>query len=142
MIRLRINRDEKDLFPIPLVLRSMICLHIIFQERDTRAYHGLHPRPASPRTRSAFRKARMAAGLSQEQTALRANISRPRYRDIETGAAAARATTLVNVARALGMEMMLIPQAMVPAIQSMLQPAVDDEDRPAFTSDPEEDERS
>ncbi|MCK1735684.1 helix-turn-helix transcriptional regulator [Bradyrhizobium sp. 138] len=89
-----------------------------------------------------FRKARMAAGLSQEQTALRANISRPRYRDIETGAAAARATTLVNVARALGMEMMLIPQAMVPAIQSMLQPAADDEDRPAFTSDAEEDERS
>lgn len=63
-----------------------------------------------------FRRARRAAGLSQEQVALRANISRPRYRDIETGAAAARATTLVNVARALGMEMMLIPQAMVPAI--------------------------
>jgi DNA-binding XRE family transcriptional regulator len=84
-----------------------------------------------------FRKARLAAGLSQEQVALRANISRPRYRDIETGAAAARATTLVNVARALGMEMMLIPQAMVPAIQSMLHPA-DDDDRPAFTSDVEE----
>ena len=87
-----------------------------------------------------FRKARIAAGLSQEQIALRANISRPRYRDIETGAAAARATTLVNVARALGMEMMLIPQAMVPAIQSMLQPAADDDDRPAFTSDAEEEE--
>ncbi|XSC42881.1 helix-turn-helix domain-containing protein [Bradyrhizobium sp. RDT10] len=87
-----------------------------------------------------FRKARMAGGLSQEQIALRANISRPRYRDIETGAAAARATTLVNVARALGMEMMLIPQAMVPAIQSMLQPATDDDDRPAFTSDVEEEE--
>ncbi len=86
-----------------------------------------------------FRKARRAAGLSQEQIALRANISRPRYRDIETGAAAARATTLVNVARALGMEMMLIPQAMVPAVQSMLQPA-DDDDHPAFTSDVEPEE--
>lgn len=88
-----------------------------------------------------FRKARLAAGLSQEQIALRANISRPRYRDIETGVAAARATTLVNVARALGMEMMLIPQAMVPAIQSMLQPATDDDDHPAFTSDAEEEDR-
>jgi transcriptional regulator with XRE-family HTH domain len=86
-----------------------------------------------------FRTARQAAGLSQEQIALRANISRPRYRDIETGAAAARATTLVNVARALGMEMMLIPQAMVPAVQSMLQPA-DDDDHPAFTSDIEPEE--
>jgi DNA-binding XRE family transcriptional regulator len=89
-----------------------------------------------------FRKARMAIGLSQQQIALRANISRPRYRDIETGAAAARATTLVNVARALGMEMMLIPQTMVPAIQSMLQPAADDDDRPAFTSDAEDEEGS
>jgi transcriptional regulator with XRE-family HTH domain len=89
-----------------------------------------------------FRKARQAAGLSQEEIALRANISRPRYRDIETGAAAARATTLVNVARALGMEMMLIPQAMVPAVQSMLQPTDNDDDRPAFTSDVEEEEGS
>lgn len=88
-----------------------------------------------------LRRSREAAGLTQEQTADRANISRPRYRDIETGTAAARATTLVNVARALGMEMMLIPQAMVPAVQSMLRPTDDVEDRPAFTSDAEEDER-
>jgi transcriptional regulator with XRE-family HTH domain len=87
-----------------------------------------------------LRKARTAAGLSQEQVAQRANISRPRYRDIETGAAAARATTLVNVARALGMEMLLIPQATVPAVLSMLQPADDDDDRPAFTSDIEPEE--
>jgi len=87
-----------------------------------------------------FRRARLAAGLSQEQIAQRANISRPRYRDIETGAAAARATTLVNIARALGMEMMLIPQAMVPAVQSMLEPADDDDDRPAFISDMEQEE--
>lgn len=52
------------------------------------------------------------------------------------------ATTLVNVARALGMEMMLIPQAMVPAVQSMLQPADSDDDRPAFTSDVEDEEGS
>ncbi len=87
-----------------------------------------------------FRSAREAAGLTQEQTADRANISRPRYRDIETGVAAARTTTLVNIARALGMEMMLIPQAMVTAVQSMLQPTDDVEDRPAFTSDIEQDD--
>ncbi len=50
-----------------------------------------------------FRSAREAAGLTQKQTADRASISRPRYRDIETGVAAARTTTLVNIARALGM---------------------------------------
>jgi transcriptional regulator with XRE-family HTH domain len=84
-----------------------------------------------------LRQARQTAGLSQEQVAQRANISRPRYRDIEAGTAAARATTLINVARALGLEMMLIPQSMMPAVQSMLRPA-DDDDHPAFTSDVEQ----
>jgi transcriptional regulator with XRE-family HTH domain len=87
-----------------------------------------------------FRRARRAAGLSQEEVAKRANLTRPRYRDIETGAAAPRTTTLINVARALGLEIMLVPQAMVPVVQSMLRPAEDD-DQPAFTSDYEEDDK-
>jgi transcriptional regulator with XRE-family HTH domain len=85
-----------------------------------------------------LRQTRDSAGLTQEQTADLAGISRPRYRDVETGAAAARATTLVNIARALGMEMMLVPQRMVPAIEAMLRPAADD-DRPAFVPEPDDD---
>jgi DNA-binding XRE family transcriptional regulator len=111
-------------------MRKMILKHIIASASD----------PLLEDLGQRLRKARLAAGLSQQQIAQRANISRPRYRDIETGAAAARATTLVNVARALGMEMMLIPQPMVPAVQSMLQPADGDDDRPAFTSDVEPEE--
>ena len=30
-------------------------------------------------------------------------------------------TTLLNIARALGLELMLIPQALMPAVQSLLQ---------------------
>jgi len=85
-----------------------------------------------------LRDARRQAGLTQEQVAKRAGISRPRYRDIEQGDAAARATTLINVARALGMELMLIPQAMVPGVNALLRPS-DDEDRPAFTTDTDDD---
>ena len=86
-----------------------------------------------------FRRARLATGLTQEQVADLAGISRPRYRDIETGAAAARATTLINVARALGLEMMLVPQAMVPAIEALLSPQSED-DRPAFSPQAEGDD--
>lgn len=86
-----------------------------------------------------FRRARLAAGLTQEQVADLAGISRPRYRDIETGAAAARATTLINVARALGLEMMLVPQAMVPAIEALLSHEGED-DRPAFSPQAEGDD--
>jgi DNA-binding XRE family transcriptional regulator len=117
----------------------MICLRIILLNMIRERIMASVPDPVLKELGLRFRTARQAAGLSQEQIALRANISRPRYRDIETGAAAARTTTLVNVARALGMEVMLIPQALVPAVQSMLQPA-DDDDHPAFTSDVEPEE--
>lgn len=88
-----------------------------------------------------LKEARLAASLTQEQVADMAGISRPRYRDIETGAAAARATTLMNITRALGLEMMLIPQSMVPAVKSLLRPQ-DDDDFPAFVSQPDEDDDS
>jgi len=84
-----------------------------------------------------LRNARIAAAMTQEQVADLAGISRPRYRDIETGAAAARATTLMNIARALGLEMMLVPQAMVPAVQALLLPH--DDEPPAFVSQPDDD---
>ncbi|WP_176086544.1 helix-turn-helix transcriptional regulator [Martelella sp. HB161492] len=86
-----------------------------------------------------LRQARLAAGLTQEALASRAGISRPRYRDIETGSAAARTTTLINVARALGLEMMLVPQAVVPAVLALIEPD-DDNDRPAFLALPDEDD--
>lgn len=82
-----------------------------------------------------MKMARKGMGLTQEQVAEMAGISRPRYREIEAGSAAARTTTLINIARALGFEMMLIPQAMVPAVDALLQPH-DDDDLPAFVTRP------
>jgi transcriptional regulator with XRE-family HTH domain len=84
-----------------------------------------------------LRDARTAAHLTQEQVADLAGISRPRYRDIEKGTAAARATTLINIARALGLELMLVPQAMVPAIRALSR-SVEDDDLPAFAPQPDE----
>lgn len=86
-----------------------------------------------------LKKARTTLMMTQEQVADMAGISRPRYRDIETGRAAARVTTLINIARALGLEMMLIPQAMVPAVGTMLRPHDDDDDAPAFVASSEGD---
>ncbi|MCL2716522.1 MAG: helix-turn-helix domain-containing protein [Alphaproteobacteria bacterium] len=86
-----------------------------------------------------FRQARRALRLTQQQVAKMAGISRPRYRDIETGAAAARTNTLINVARALGLEVMLVPQAMVAAVTTMLRPGSED-DQPAFLPLPENDQ--
>lgn len=84
-----------------------------------------------------LKKARLAAKMTQEHVAHRAGISRPRYQMIESGDAAARVTTLVNIARALQLELMLVPQTMVPGINAMLHQTNQD-DRPAFVADSED----
>ncbi|WP_105432498.1 helix-turn-helix domain-containing protein [Neorhizobium sp. T6_25] len=79
-----------------------------------------------------LKTARKNLRLTQEQVADLAGISRPRYREIEAGSAAVRTTTLINISRALGLELMLIPQAIVPAVDALLRPHDDDDDLPAF----------
>jgi len=86
--------------------------------------------------RAQLREGRRRTKLTQDQVASRAGLSRASYRAIETGATAPRASTLINIARAIGMEMMLIPKEMVPAVQAMLRSS--DDDQPAFTADPDE----
>lgn len=86
-----------------------------------------------------LRALRKGVGLMQEQVAAMAGISRPRYREIETGSSAARATTLQNIARAISLELVFIPQSMVPAVNAQLQPHGSDEDLPAFVSSSDDD---
>jgi transcriptional regulator with XRE-family HTH domain len=83
--------------------------------------------------------ARKGRRLTQEQVADMAGISRPRYREIEAGSSSARTTTLINIARALGLELMLIPQAIVPAVDALLRPHDDVDDLPAFVARPDGD---
>lgn len=87
-----------------------------------------------------LKAARKGRRLTQEQIADMAGISRPRYRQIEAGSSAARATTLINIARALGLELMFVPQAMVPAVGALLRPQDDIDDLPAFIAHPDEDQ--
>ncbi|WP_142523219.1 helix-turn-helix domain-containing protein [Pseudorhizobium endolithicum] len=87
-----------------------------------------------------LKAARKGKQLTQEQVAAMAGISRPRYREIEAGSSAARTTTLINIARALGLELMFVPQAMVPAVDALLRPHDDLDDLPAFIAHPDGDE--
>ena len=82
-------------------------------------------------------QARRSAGLTQEQVANLAGITRPRFRDIEKGVAAARTSTLLNIARAVGLEVMLVPQPLMPAVRALLQQGADD-DQPAFVAAPDD----
>ncbi|MGV1754648.1 helix-turn-helix domain-containing protein [Agrobacterium sp. CG674] len=84
-----------------------------------------------------LKSTRKVQRLTQEQVADMAGISRPRYREIEAGSSAARTTTLINIARALSLELMLIPQAMVPAVDALMRPHDDLDDLPAFMAHPD-----
>lgn len=82
-------------------------------------------------------RARRSSGQTQEQVANLAGITRPRFRDIEKGVAAARTSTLLNIARAVGLEVMLVPQQLMPAVRALLQQG-DDDDQPAFVTAPDD----
>lgn len=83
---------------------------------------------------------RKKVGLTQVQVSDRAGVHRTQVLQLEAGSRDARLSTLLNVGRAIGLEMMMIPRELVPAIEAMLRPATES-DRPAFVPDePEEDE--
>jgi DNA-binding XRE family transcriptional regulator len=86
-----------------------------------------------------LKAARKELGYSQKRVAEDAGISRLRYHDIEAGRSAARTTTLISIGRALGFELMFIPQPWVPAINSLIRQDDIVDDPSSFVGDPEGD---
>jgi transcriptional regulator with XRE-family HTH domain len=85
-----------------------------------------------------IRQARLATGHTQEVAARHAGMARARYVELERGQLDVRLTTLVNAARAVGLDLMLVPIAYVPAVRSMLRPSNEDADEtPMFQPDEE-----
>lgn len=87
-----------------------------------------------------LKAARKKLGYTQKRVADTAGISRLRYHDIEAGRSAARITTLTSIARALGLELMFVPQVWVPAVNALLDPHDIIDDGSAFTFTLDEDD--
>jgi transcriptional regulator with XRE-family HTH domain len=64
-----------------------------------------------------LKDARVAAGISQRELAERAGLGQNRLASIETGGVDLRASTLVQLARALDLELVLVPRRVLPAVQ-------------------------
>ncbi len=62
---------------------------------------------------------RLALGLSQRDLAARAHVGQSRLARIEAGAADLRASTLMQLARALDLEVVLAPRQVLPAVQAI-----------------------
>lgn len=67
-----------------------------------------------------LRDARRAAGLSQEELAAKAGLSRMTVQKLEAGAIDPRLSTLTVIMRALGLDLALVPAALKPAVDDFL----------------------
>jgi transcriptional regulator with XRE-family HTH domain len=66
-----------------------------------------------------LRDARVAAGVSQRELAERAGLGQNRLASIESGGVDLRASTLVQLARALDLELVLVQRRLLPAVQAL-----------------------
>lgn len=66
-----------------------------------------------------LRAARGAAGLSQRALSDRAGLAQSHISQIESGKMEPRLASLIDLARALDLEVMLVPRKLVPAVQGM-----------------------
>jgi len=67
-------------------------------------------------------KARRARAWSQKELADKLNMMQSQISDIEAGKRDPRLSTIAEVARAVGLEMVLIPRQLLPAVSFVLQP--------------------
>lgn len=66
----------------------------------------------------ALAAARRRAGLSQNELAAKIGADQSYVSKVERGTVDPQTSTLVEIARALGLELMLIPRQLVPAVQA------------------------
>lgn len=87
--------------------------------------------------------ARDRSGLTQRAFAEKAGTTQARVSKIENGETDARLSTIIEFARTLDLELMLVPRQHIPAIKAILAHAVPDdglEPRPAHRLDEDDDE--
>lgn len=68
----------------------------------------------------ALKKAREAKGLSQRELGSRTGVPQSHISKIENGGADIRLSSLIEIARALDLELKLIPRKAVPAVDSIV----------------------
>ena len=70
--------------------------------------------------------ARLRAGLSQSALGAKVGLAQSHVSKIERGAVDVQTSSLVELARALGLELMLVPAQLVPAVQALEREAAPD----------------
>ena len=82
-----------------------------------------------------LREVRLERGLSQQQLANVLGLRQRQISDLERAAMDPRLSTVQNVARALDLELILIPRQLISAVDGLQRAAVDGARRPLYVLD-------
>lgn len=99
--------------------------------------------PAVQTITTALRAARVGKGLSQRDLSAMTGVPQGQISRIEAGAVDPRASTLLTLAHALDMELVLVPRQAVSAVRLIAKPSMrpsPTETRPAYSLDESGDE--
>ena len=97
-------------------------------------------------TADALKAARLARGLSQRELSARTGLTQAHISRIENAAVDVRLSNLIELARVLDLEMMLVPRPLAPAVRDIIRshrspggpPAARSRPRPAYRLDDED----
>jgi len=87
-----------------------------------------------------LRAAREAAGLSQRDLSARVGVPQSHLSKIESGGTDLRLSSLVELARALDLDVVLVPRKLLPAVEAIVGNAAPQGPRPAYVLDAEDDD--
>lgn len=82
-----------------------------------------------------LKKARKKKGISQEELGQKMNIPQSHISKIESGKIDLQTSNLLEIARLLDLELMLIPRQQVPMIKALLNESDADETAPRYRLD-------
>ncbi len=84
-----------------------------------------------------LRARREAIGLTQHDVAKRSGLLQTNYSKIEEGKSDPRFSTLQEIARALSLELMLVPKELIDTVNALTDQGRSPEDKPLFSAEPD-----
>lgn len=85
--------------------------------------------------RQALKESRLKRGLSQAELGHLVGLPQMHISGIETGKIIPRFNTLLELVRTLDYDLMLVPKALVPAVNAMINGDASDEEQPLYAVD-------
>ncbi len=91
---------------------------------------------STTRTAEALKAARLAKGLSQRELSARTGLTQAHISRIENALVDIRLPNLIELARVLDLEMMLVPRRLAPALRHLIRSQESTGDRPVALPGP------